>query len=393
MQSLILKKNEEHRIRGGHLWIYSNEIDAKLSPLKNFQPGEIVKINTANNHGLGYGYINPHNLLCVRLLTTNLQEKIDIDFFITKIKTALLRRQCCFAQPFYRLIFGESDGLPGLVVDRFATTLVAQLNTAGMENLKTTIIAALIHTIQPTAILFRNTSSSRTAENLPSYVEAAYGAPPEQVMLEENGINFLAAIKTGQKTGWFYDQRYNRARLAAYVKDKRILDVFSYSGSFGIVAAKHHAKAITCIDTSAPALEQLQQNAELNKVTNIITTICQDASLALKDLHNTNKKFDVIILDPPAFIKRQKDFASGVAAYLRLHRLALNLLATNGILLTTSCSLHLSRDSLLEIVRQALHKEQRLGTIIEQLHQAPDHPIHPAIMETNYLKGFIVHIL
>jgi len=393
MQELVLKKNEERRLLAGHLWIYSNEIDPKFSPLKKFTPGEIVEIKTASHRILGSGYINPNTLLCARLLTSNPQEEINLEFFVTRIKQALICRNLCFDKPFYRLIFGESDQLPGLVVDRFDDVLVAQLNTAGIENLKELIVEALIHVIKPTSILLRNNSPVRTTENLTSYVEAAYGEPPEQITLEENGINFIAAIKTGQKTGWFYDQRCNRARLAAYVENRNVLDVFSYSGSFGITAAVNNAQNVTCIDSSEPALEQIKQNAELNNVSDKVTSICADAFLALKDLLARRELFDVIILDPPAFIKRQKDITAGTEAYLRLQRLALNILQPNGILVTTSCSLHLSRDMLLDILRQAMLKEKRIISIIEQLHQAQDHPIHPAIMETNYLKGFIARVL
>lgn len=390
MKTLILKKNEERRLLAGHLWVYSNEIDCETSPLKNFTPGEIVEIRAANNKFLGKGYINPHTLLCARLLSSDPKTTIDVDFFITKIEDALRRREMCFTQPSYRLIFSESDLLPGLIVDRFDSTLVVQLNTAGMENLKEIIIEALVKVIKPKAILLRNNSSMRTTEGLPSYIEAAHGEPEESVVIEENGITFNAPIKTGQKTGWFYDQRLNRIRLIPYVKDKNVLDVFSYCGAFGILAAVNQAKQITCIDSSETALEQLKQNAALNNVKDKTTTINADAFLALRELQLTKQLFDVVILDPPAFIKRQKDIAAGTEAYLRLHRTALRVLQKNGILLTTSCSLHLSRDMLLDILRKAALAEKRQIFIFEQLHQAQDHPIHPAIIETNYLKGFIL---
>lgn len=391
MQSIILKKSEERRILAGHVWIYSNEIDTKLSPLKNFTPGELVTIKTSSHKTLGIGYVNPQTLLAIRLLTKNPQEKIDNDFFIKKINQAYDLRKNCFAKPYYRLIFGESDGLPGMVVDRFNDVLVVQLNTAGAENLQNLLIDSLIHTLKPRAILIKNTSSIRTTENLPSYTKEVYGTAPEEVELEENGLLFKAALKTGQKTGWFYDQRYNRLRLAPYVKDKKVLDVFSYTGSFGIMAATSEATAVTCIDASTTALSQLKQNAELNKVSDKIIVVPGDAFSILKDLQNEGL-FAVIILDPPAFIKRQKDIKAGTEAYLRLHRLALNILEPGGILFTTSCSLHMSRDMLLDVLRQAMIKENRHITILEQLHQAQDHPIHPAISETNYLKGFIAHV-
>jgi len=393
MNFITLKKNEERRLLAGHLWVYSNEIDTKISPLKNFQPGELVTIKTSRNQNLGVGYINPNTLLCARLLTHNPNEKIDCAFFITRIKQALALRELCFAKPFYRLIFSESDQLPGLVVDRFNDVLVVQINTAGLENLKELVVEALVQVIKPASILWRNKSSIRTTENLPGYIEAAYGNPPEQVELEENNIRFIASIKEGQKTGWFYDQRNNRTRLAPYVKNKNVLDVFSYSGSFGINAVMHGAQNITCVDASEFALNQIKQNADLNNISAKIEIICADAFQALKDLHTAQKSFDVIVLDPPAFIKRRKDIEIGVNAYLRLHRLALKVLQPAGILITTSCSLHLSRDMLLDILRQAALQERRSAIVIEQLHQAQDHPIHPTITETDYLKGFIAQVL
>jgi len=393
MQSLFLKKNEERRILAGHLWIYSNEIDTKFSPLKNFSPGEIVKIKTSNNQSLGIGYINPQTLLSVRLLTNNPHEKIDHDFFISRINQALNLRTICFSKPFYRLIFGESDQLPGIIVDRFDKTLVIQLNTAGSENLKKMIVESLVEVIKPETILLRNDSSIRKTENLASYIETVHGLAPEQIILEENGNPFIAAIKAGQKTGWFYDQSYNRDRLKSHVKNKNVLDVFSYNGGFAINAALALAKSVTCIDTSEYALELLKQNADLNKVREKITCVASDAFLALNNLENNGQSYEVIILDPPAFIKKQKDITKGMAAYLKLHRQAIRILQPNGILLTTSCSLHLSRDMLLDILRQAMIKENRKIVIVEQLHQAQDHPIHPAIPETNYLKGFIARVL
>ena len=390
MKELILNKNEERRILAGHLWIYSNEINTKLSPLKNFLPGELVTIETASNRKLGLGYINPHTLLCARLLTKNCNATIDTNFFIKRLKVALAWREKIFAKPFYRLIYAESDGLPGLIIDRYADVLVVQITTAGMENLKAEIIEALVATIKPRSILWRNDNAIRRTEGLDNYVSTAYGPEVASIDLEENSLHFSAAILQGQKTGWFYDQRNNRLRLRDYVKNARVLDVFSYTGSFAINAAFAGACEVIAIDSSEFALKQVKVNAEINKLATSIHTICDDAFIALSNLLNSQEKFAVIVLDPPAFIKRQKDFAQGFKAYLRLHNMALRLLEQHGILFTTSCSQHLSRDKLLDIIRQAGLECKRKLSIVEQLHQAQDHPIHPAITETEYLKGFIV---
>lgn len=398
LKSLYLKKNEERRILAGHLWIFSNEIDIQKSPLKNFQLGELVNIKNSTDRFLGIGYVNPKTLLCARLLTKDVNQIIDVHFFKNKIERAELIRKNIFSQPYYRLIFSESDYLPGLIIDRFNDIFVVQITTAGMENLKAFIIAALVEIFQPRGILFRNDSSYRELEGLTKYVEPAYlaenlaGQLPQIVELNENNCKFIAPIASGQKTGWFYDQKYNRKQLYTYVdpnKKPRVLDVFSYIGAWGIQAAKLGAKEVFCVDSSPLALASVQQNATINDLNNIVKTINGDAFEVLPQLINKKELFDIVIIDPPAFIKRQKDLKTGTQAYLRLHKLAMQLIIPGGILISTSCSLHFSRDMLLDTMRQASLNCQKELHIIEQLHQSPDHPIHSAIAETNYLKGFI----
>jgi len=388
MKSVYLKKNEERRILAGHLWIYSNEIDVKRTPLKNFSCGELVEIKSSQNKTLGIGYINPHNLLCVRLLSRKLCT-IDSNFFLAKIERALAVRERSFPAPNYRLIFSEGDFLPGLIVDRYRDILVVQLNTMGMEQLKQPILEALIAKLNPRAIVIKNSATACALEGVSAVAAVVYGDLPEIVTLEENAIQFNVDILRGQKTGWFFDQRANRARLYNYVRNQRVLDVFSYVGAFGVGAAVHGAKQVVCVDASETALTLARRNAALNHVAPLVTTQAQDAFHALKTLHEDRELFDVIILDPPAFIKKQKDLKTGMEAYLRLHELALQILAPMGILCTTSCSLHLTRDLLLDLVRQAGLNTKCALQVLEQLHQGADHPIHPAIVETNYLKGFI----
>jgi 23S rRNA (cytosine1962-C5)-methyltransferase len=217
---LSLKKQQERRLQAGHLWIYSNEIDTNLTPLKNFSAGELVFVT--NHHGgkIGIAYINPQTLLSARVLTRHNQEEINVDFFIKRIKHALQLRETLFEKPFYRLIFGESDGLPGLVVDRFDDTLVGQINTAGMEKLTPLITEALISVIHPKHILWRNDSSYRTVEGLTEQTTVGYGAPPELCLIEENNTLFHAPIFDGQKTGWFtiIDLAVNESVLMQKIK-------------------------------------------------------------------------------------------------------------------------------------------------------------------------------
>jgi 23S rRNA (cytosine1962-C5)-methyltransferase len=390
LSTLYLKSREERRLLSGHLWIYSNEIDNKKSPLAKFKSGELVVVRASNNYNLGIAYINPHNLLCARLLTTT-ESSIDKVFFERRFKQALILREHCFNQPYYRAIFGESDYLPGLIVDRFGNDLVVQITTSGMENLKPIIIDVLLSVFNPKSILLRNDTFGRELESLSLDIEAVFGKSPEEILIEEHGTKFYIPLWAGQKTGWFYDQQLNRSRLKLYVKNQSVLDVFSYLGAWGIQAANFGAQNVCCIDSSELAINYIKRNAMLNNLADRIDTIHDDAFNALKNLLTQKQKFGVIILDPPAFIKKNKDLVNGINAYLRLHEMALCLLKPNGMLFTCSCSMHLSKDALLNIVRKAGLSTNTLLKVIEQLHQAQDHPIHPAIAETEYLKGFIIN--
>jgi len=389
INTLRLKKHEDRRIRNGHLWIYSNEIDTKQTPLTAFTAGQAVVIETYDGKPLGSGYINPHSLICARLISRDPQEVLDKALLTTRLKQALVLREQLFQQPYYRLVFAESDLLPGLIIDRYNDTLVAQITTAGMEQAKTALHDALMDAIKPSAILLRNDSNIRDMEHLPKVVEILAGNPAKMVELIEHDNRFMIPIWEGQKTGWFYDQRYNRARLKNYVKDKRVLDVFSYIGAWSIQAAHWGAQQVYAIDSSATALNWLQDNAALNKVAGKIKTIQDDAFKALQQLREANEKFDVVIIDPPAFMKRRKDIKEGLIAYKRLNDLALRLLNNNGILISASCSMHLQREDLVNILHTTGCTHHQHLQILEQGQQAPDHPVHPAIPETNYLKALI----
>lgn len=383
-----LNKDTERRIKAGHLWIYSNEIDTKQTPLKNFSAGELVQIETAFGKTLGIGYINPQCLLCIRVLTKNPEEKIDQSFFEKRIQIAKAKRQLTFVEPYYRLVFGESDHLPGLVIDQFNDCIVIQINTAGMECLKEYIIAAIKSILQPQTILLKCDSSERKNEGLEVYTEVVSGELPESILVKENNCQFNLPALSGQKTGWFFDHRSSRQQIARYCQNKRVLDVFSYTGAFAIPCAKQGASEVLCIDSSAAALEILTANAKLNHCPQI-KTLQGDALASMLALYEKQEKFDVIILDPPAMIKKKKDIAAGSKMYQKLNEAALNLLSDNGVLLSASCSMQLSGSELLNIIRKASIAVDKKLSILEHCHQAADHPIHPAISETRYLKGFI----
>jgi 23S rRNA (cytosine1962-C5)-methyltransferase len=392
MQTLSLKRNEDRRLRSGHLWVFSNEVDTAKNPLRNYQPGEQVVLVDDRDKPLGVAYVNPHSLIFARIVSRSTQYVLNQSLLVHRLYIALALRQRCFKQPYYRLVFGESDFLPGLVVDRFDDTLVVQLTTAGMELIKEDIIAALNKTLRPTCIILRNDSSIRELEGLQPYVETAQGTTPSVIGVAENATRFEFDALGGQKTGWFYDHRLNRQRLCQYVNGLRVLDVFSYIGGWGVQAAKSGAEHVVCVDSSQSALEQLQHNAKLNHCQDAVSVIKDDAFAALKSLHAEKQRFDVIILDPPAFIKRKKDHRQGLSAYQRANQLAMQLLNKDGLLLSASCSYHLKAQELADIIAKTARHLDRSAQIIEQGHQGPDHPVHPAIPETDYLKALLLRV-
>lgn len=393
LPALRLKANAERRLRAGHLWVYSNEIEVAATPLNGFAPGDLARLETSSGKALGIVGVSPNNLICARLLSRDAGMSFDKSLLVHRLKVALSLRQRLFERPCYRLVYGDSDWLPGLVVDRFFDILVVQLASATMERYKDEVLAALIQVLKPAGILLKNDSSARDAEGLPRYVEVAYGQVPEWVALEENGVKFEAPVNDGQKTGWFYDHRLNRARLAPYVQGKRVLDLFSYIGGWGVQAAAFGASEVFCVDASALALDGVERNAALNGVAEKVTCLEGDVFAALKELKANEERFDVVVADPPAFIKRKKDLKNGEAAYRRLNEQAMRLLNKDGILVSASCSMHLPEDDLHQIVLQSARHLDRNVQLLERGGQGPDHPVHPAIGETRYIKSLTFRVL
>jgi 23S rRNA (cytosine1962-C5)-methyltransferase len=390
---LRLRKDEDRRLRAGHLWVYSNEIDIDSTPLRDFQPGQPVAIQASNGKTLGTGYINPHALLCARLVSRDLEHPLGLSLLVHRLNVALSLRERLYDRPFYRLVYGEGDGLPGLIVDRYGDLCVAQLTTAGMDRLRDDILAALQKVLKPAAVLWRNDGPMRELEGLERYVADAAGVVPEIVEIEEDGLRFQVAPRTGQKTGWFYDQRDNRTRLDRYVASRRVLDVFSYVGAWGVRAAVRGAREVLCVDSSAPAVEQAGVNAALNGVGDRVQPRQGDAFEVLKSLREARERFDVVIVDPPAFIKRRKDAKEGTLAYRRLNEMAMQVLERDGILVSCSCSQLLSREALVQTLLQGARHLDRNLVILEQGRAGPDHPVHPAIPETDYLKAVFARVL
>ena len=383
---ISLNPRADLRIKKGHLWIYSNEIDTKKSPLSGFEMGALVRVVNDKGRAMGVATLNPKNLLAGRILTRNSEQQINERFFVKRFKQALALRDAFFSRPFYRLVYGDSDFLPGIIVDRFGDFLVLQITTAGMEALKDHIISALDIVLKPQGIVVANDHSARGLEDLPSYTETL-GHVPEELELEENETRFVIPSVDGQKTGWFYDHRLNRNMLQNFAKDKRVLDVFSYVGGWGLQALQAGAAEASFVDASERALDFMEASAKLNGGDERVTGYQGKAADVMKALIEEKEKYDIVIIDPPAFIKKKKDKRSGENAYRQINTLAMRLVANNGLLVSASCSMHLEGSTLTDIVRASAGHVDRDCQLLYSCGQGPDHPVHPSIPETSYLKG------
>ncbi len=367
---LFLAKGHERRLRAGHLWIYSNEVDTQRSPLKSFRADEQVAVMSHDEKWLAWAYVNPATLICARVVSRQQDHLLDQSLLVHRIKVALGLRERRYTTRGYRLLFGESDGVPGLVVDRYGDYLAVQISTAGMEARRDDIVAALNKVVHPAGILLRNDVPVRELEGLERYVEVASGSVPEEVELEEGACRFVTSLFEGQKTGWFYDQAANRQRLLPWVGGKRVLDLFSYAGAWGVSAVVGGAKEALCVDQSSAALER-----------------------AVRELKQAGERFDVVLVGPPAFIKRRKDLKEGTLAYRRINEAAMGLLSRDGLLVSSSCSYHMEEARLLETLQKAGRHRDRTLQLVERGQQGPDHPVHPAIPETAYLKTLFLRVL
>ena len=389
---LQLKRSEERRLRAGHLWVFSNEVDVAKTPLTAFAPGDPCRIVDYTGHELGSGYVNPATLIAARLVDRS-GHALDRSLFVHRLNVALALRERRYAEPYYRLLYGESDGVPGLTVERMGDVVVAQATTAGIERLRDPISEAIEKVLSPRALVWKNDSSARVLEGLGSYVEGAEALAGESVLVHEGGLQFAVDVNEGQKTGWFFDQQLNRERLAPYVKGRSVLDIFSYVGAWGLRAAAFGASEVTCVDASAAAVQRITANAERNGLADRVSAVAADAFDYLKTARGERRHFDVVILDPPAFVKRKKDLKEGALAYRRLAEAAMQVLSRDGVLVLCSCSHHMPRTALLEGIQAAARHLDRFVQVLEPLSQGPDHPVHPAIPETAYLKGYICRVL
>jgi 23S rRNA (cytosine1962-C5)-methyltransferase len=387
-----LRPGGQKRVRAGHPWIFSNEIDM-TSETRALPAGGLVTLVDAGGATLGSATFNPHPLVSARLLTGRADAAIDREFFARRLTHAAALRDALFDAPYYRLVWSEADRLPGLVIDRFGDVVVVQANTAGMDRLLPEIIAALDQVVAPECVVLRNNNAGRALEDLPQETIVARGdlggAPIEVV---ENGVKFLADPADGQKTGWFYDHRENRARVARLARGRSVLDTYSYLGGFGIQAAVAGAARVVCVDRSEAALDLARRAAGLNGVADRCAFARVECFAYLAQAAASGETFDVVIADPPAFVKSKKDLRNGLKGYRKLARLAARCVAPGGFLLLASCSHHVDGAGFAEQLRGGLRDAHRTGRILGAIAAGPDHPVHPYLPESAYLKGALLQL-
>jgi 23S rRNA (cytosine1962-C5)-methyltransferase len=379
MDSLILKTGHDRRVRRGHPWVYSNEIDVATTPLKTLTPGATVRVLDSERGLVGHGHVSPASLIAVRIVSRD--ERLPDDVLLPRLERALEWRARNYAQPFYRWVYGEGDDLPGLVVDRFGDACVVQTSTWGMEAGLDRIVAAIDELVAPATLVVKNTSSARAVEGLPTYVDVRRGRASATV--READAMFAIDLEHGQKTGWFFDQADNRARFSPLYRDARVLDLYSYVGGWGVRAALRGASRVVCVDSSQSAIDATLANAKANGIDRAVTAVRADATAYLAADSQT---YDIVIVDPPALVRRRKDLKNASGLYRHVNRAAIGRLAPGGLLVTCSCSALLDAETHLGIVRAAGRQARRDLVVVGRGHMPSDHPIHPLIPESEYLK-------
>jgi 23S rRNA (cytosine1962-C5)-methyltransferase len=388
---LDILKGHHQRFLKGYPWLYANEI-AQSAETKNLSPGQCVYLSFQGMR-VATGYYNRHSLIAVRVLSRNIHEPIDVDFFSKRFQNAKALRNRFYPKPYYRLIHAEADGLPGLIIDRFDSVFVLQINTQGMEMLKPLLIEALQTVFQVSTLYLKQDSAIRTLETLPLLEPEMIGDPIQTLTVIENAVRFDIELSAAQKTGWFYDHQENRLMLGQLAKQKTVIDYFCYSGGFSLQAALQGAISVIGVDRSETALKNATHAAELNGVADRATFICRDVFDDLNDRIAKQEYFDIVMLDPPAFVKSKKDLAVGLKGYEKLLTKACQLVAKNGLLFIASCSYHVKITDLHQCLSHALGKLGREGRIVRTVGAGPDHPKHPFLEESDYLKGFLVALV
>lgn len=388
MYIVKLKKNEEKRIINGHPWIYANEVQSITG--KDIQ-GSVCKVVSNDDRYIGLGYINHASKIIVRMLTLK-DEEINKDFFYERIKRSNDYRVSLGYDNNYRAVFGESDLLPGLIVDKYGDYLSVQFLTLGMEVRREMIIEILVDIFKPKGIYERSDVSVRLKEGLKERKGIIYGDFDPRIEIIENGIKMIVDLENGQKTGYFLDQKENRDNLKWYVKDKTVLDCFCNVGGFGLNASKNGAKEVTCLDISERAIEEVKNNALLNGFNNINAITC-DVFEKIREYKTNNNKFDVIVLDPPAFTKSIDTVKEGYKGYVDINSIALKLVNKGGYLITCSCSQHLTMNLFMKMIEESIVRSKLKCKLVELRMQGKDHAMMINLQEALYLKVAVINVL
>jgi len=386
--ALKLKPREGRRALAGAPWIFSNELIVDAAA-KVFAPGSLVNVLRQDGHALGTGYFNPKSLIAVRLLDSVPDAQIGDAFFASHFARALARRAALYSSHCYRLVHAEGDGLPGLSIDRFDGSCVVQVTTAGMEALVEPMLEALDAIIAPKHVVLRNDTPVRALEGLEQYVRGARGEPPSRLVVSENGLRYFADPISGQKTGWYFDQRDNRAFIATLTRGRTVLDCYCHTGGFALLAAKGGAKEVVGVDSSASGLALAEEGAAANGLAAACRFVKADVFQELERLTAAGEGFDIVIADPPPFVKSRKDLEAGARGYRKLARLAASVTGANGYLLLASCSHNMPRDRFELECAIGIARAGRRAALIRDAGAGPDHPTHPMLPETAYLKTLV----
>jgi 23S rRNA (cytosine1962-C5)-methyltransferase len=393
---VAVRQGEDKRLHAGHPWAFSNEI-AMDAAAKALPPGELITLKRHDGRTLGVAVFNPHSLIAARMLSRDPTAEINARFFERRLQRALKLRERLIGAPFYRLAHAEADGFPGTIIDRFGDVVVVELNSAGIDRLTEPLVAAIDKVLQPATIFLRGEGSARKSEGLEAMSRFAKGGLEGPITIEENGARFLADLSAGQKTGWFYDQRDNRALMARFARNGAqggvsFLDVYSYTGGFGIQAAVAGATEVLAVDRSEPALALLQKSAQLNGVAERVSVQRGEAFETLETLIAEKRRFGIVCADPPAFVKSKKDFNVGGKAYRKLARLACQTVEPGGLLFIASCSYNMPADEFAKQVARGVLEGGRSARQLYATGAAPDHPVHPFLPESAYLKALVLQV-
>ena len=387
---LRLRKNQDRRIRGGHPWVFSNEIAAiEVEPA----PGDLLDVTDFRGAFLGRAYWNPHSLIAARLLTRG-RDEIDAGFFARRLERALrLREQALPGARALRLVYGEADQLPGLVIDRYGDVLVIQILTLGIERRADQVREAVTQVLNPRGVIRAADSPLRALEGLALSRDLWWGEVPERLDVEIEGFVVEVDPWKGQKTGLFLDQRLNRRRVEALARDRRVLDLFCYQGEWTLHALRGGAAAVRAVDSSQPALEAAKRNLDRNGFAERAELVRADAFDHARELERAGERFGLLIVDPPALIKSRRHVAAGAKAYREINRAAMAMLEEEGLLVTCSCSHHLEDTLFRQVLIEAARAAHRPFRLLDWSGEAPDHPQLLAVPETHYLKCAVLQAL